>query len=165
MGLPKSRSRQNQAAAEEDFAGVAVLFLLPTGRPRFFASAIHAGGRPRRRPRPRARRSRLRIASSSCSLSWRNSSEYFRNVHSQLLYDYFLPLSGVFQIWNGGNRSKQDTAITFYRNTAGYARALFRFRNKGRFYRTGPIAHPRQGGYLALAGTMSAPIKIKRQSH
>jgi hypothetical protein len=50
------------------------LFLLPTGRPRFFASTIHDGGRPRRRPRPRARRSRLNIASSSCSRSWRNSS-------------------------------------------------------------------------------------------
>jgi hypothetical protein len=59
-----------------DFVSV-VLFLLPTGRPRFLASTIHDGGRPRRRPRPRARRSRLNIASSSCSRSWRNSSRIF----------------------------------------------------------------------------------------
>src|SRR5436190_1801601 len=53
------------------------LFLLPGGRPRRFGvgtSAIHAGGRPRRRPRPRASRSRLTIASSNWSRSDFNSA-------------------------------------------------------------------------------------------
>ena len=53
------------------------LFLLPGGRPRrlgVVTSAIHDGGRPRRRPRPRANRSRLTMASSICSRSDFNST-------------------------------------------------------------------------------------------
>ena len=64
-----------------------------TGRPRFFASTIHDGGRPRRRPRPRANRSRLKIASSSCSRSWRNSSRIFETSigNSCFLFRLYFP--------------------------------------------------------------------------
>src|SRR6266853_3583184 len=84
---PDTRDR-DYAAADAAFAATALepaLFLLPAGLPRFFASTIHDGGRPRRRPRPRARRSRLKIASSNCSRSWRNSSRIFATSIDWLL--------------------------------------------------------------------------------
>ena len=93
------------AAADADaFGWPLVLLLLPTGRPRFFASTIHAGGRPRRRPRPRASRSRLNIASSNCSRSWRNSSRIFETSIWDSCFLFRNPTSPQvqFQIRNKG---------------------------------------------------------------
>ena len=107
---PRQRScGLGYAAAEAVFVcpTVFALFLLPTGRPRFLASAIQAGGRPRRRPRPRANRSRLKIASSNCSRSWRNSSRIFETSISLLFSCSGIDsvVTASFHIWNIQSKS------------------------------------------------------------
>ena len=104
---PLSGGRRRPGWLSGRFGNRRSLVLAADGRPRFFASTIHDGGRPRRRPRPRARRSRLNIASSSCSRSWRNSSRIFETSIASPVF-----CSGNGIVSGLGSRSRTEAVHT-----------------------------------------------------
>lgn len=161
--------QQLQAAADEVLDGLtglaaAALFLLPGGRPRFFASTIHEGGRPRRRPRPRARRSRLNIASSNCSRSWRNSSRIFETSirYSCSLFRNGTSLGVLVPYPEQSDAFNNVHRYDVYQTQPAKARFLFRFWNKDCSLSTRTLSDGNGIGVRSDPGNSPPPIKIER---